>query len=306
MFSFIKWFSNLIQKARRNKGLWFTILTTFALIGIFVSLFFVNFLVNDVAKKTYENQKVNYSLELKSILELQNRVVLSAATSIAQNSNIHLLFKSDDLNKTAKLKAIADIYANNLNKNLNSKYFKVHFTYDSKTVDTKKLNGVFIKQDGAYIGAKLPLSTHNGVRLSVEVDEKLNSLYELLKKEKKDIAFLLNSGAMSHIDPKIKKDQYIQIYDKYYVNHKVFDEEFIANMKNADFKQFERDGYIKNMNYFFVYEKLYDHNGQDLGVMVIGKKIVEKNSFVNLIKNLVNSVTIVAIGLIISMILFLF
>ncbi len=306
MFSFIKWFTMLIQKTRKNKGLWFTLLTVISLGGIFISLFFVNFLVNDVAKKTYENQRINYLLSSKTIYDLQNKIVLSSASSISQNANIYSLFQSDDINKTQKLEAIANNYTNILNQNLNSKYFQVHFVYDSNSVDIKKTHGIFIKQDGIYFGAKLPLASHNNIKLSVQVDEKINSFAEIFRREKREVALLLNSAAMSQIDLKIKKEQYVKIHDFYYVNNKIFDKEFISSIKSADFKKFKKDGYIKNINYFFVSERLFDHNGQDLGIMVVGKKIVEKNSFVNLIKNLVNSVTIVALGLIISMILFLF
>ena len=306
MFSFIKWFEAKWQEMKRNKGLWFSLLTVFSLLGIFVSLYFVNFLVSDVAKKTYENQRTHYILESKVLLETFNKNILALATSIGQDSNIHLLFQSDDINKTQKITAIAANYTQKFAQNLNINNLFVHFTYRDKIVDTKIVNGLMVNAQGVSITAALPLVEKENVRLGVQIDQDISALKEYYSKEKKEFALLLDRGAYSQIAPQIKKKRYKMLFDSYYTDTKTFDQEFVHDIAQANFKQLLKIGYVKDLNYFYVIKKAYGYDGQEIGLIVIGEKISEKNSFVNLIKNLVNSVTIVALGLIVSMILFLF
>lgn len=306
MFSFIKWFEAKWQEIKKNKGLWFSILTVFSLFGIFISLYFVNYLVSDVAKKTYENQKKHYILESKVVLDCYNKNVLAIATAIARDTNVHLLFQSEDENKTQKLTAIAANYTQVFSQNLNSNDIFVHFTYSDKLIDTKMRNGLIVNPEGLSFTASLPLAERENVRLGLQIDNDIAALKEHYNKEKKEFALLLNRGAYSQIDPKIRTKQYQNILESYYVDMQTFDSEFIQDIKLANIKQLHKEGYIKDLNYFFVAKKAYSYDGQEIGLMIIGEKINEKNSFVNLIKNLVNSVTIVALGLIVSMILFLF
>ena len=306
MFSFIKWFEAKWQEIKGNKGLWFTLLTLFSLAGIFISLYFVNFLVSDVAKKTYENQKEHYFIESKALLESYEKSVLTIATAIGLDTNIHILFQSEDENKTQKMTAIAANYTQKFAQVRNSDDLFVHFTYVDKMVDTKVINGLKVNPDGTSITAALPLLEKDGVRVGVQIDQDIASLKEHYNKEKKEFALLLDRGAYTQLDAQVRKSDYKTLFDTYYVNTKKFDSEFIQDIAQNDLKQMLKVGYVKDLNYFFVVKKAYGYDGQEIGLMVIGEKISEKNSFVNLIKNLVNSVTIVALGLIVSMILFLF
>lgn len=306
MFSFIKWFEAKWQEMKRNKGLWFSLLTIFSLIGIFISLYFVNFLVSDVAKKTYENQKIHYILESKVVLESYAKNVLALATAIGNDTNIYLMFESDDENKTQKITTVAANYTQKFAQNLNSNDLFVHFTYSDKIIDTKMINGLKVNSEGVSLAAALPLAEKDNVRLGVQVDQDLRVLKKYYQKEKKEFVLLLDRGAFSQISPLVQKERYKTLFDTYYADVKSFDQEFIHDIAKTDLKKLLKTGYSKDLNYFFVVRKAYGYDGQEIGLIVIGEKISEKNSFVNLIKNLVNSVTIVALGLIVSMILFLF
>ena len=116
MFSFIKWFGSLVERLKRNKGLWFTTLTTISLIGIFASLYFVNFLVSDVAKKTYENQKNHYVLELKNKFKEQENFIESVASVVAKDRSIANLIFNDDENSSKKLDGELKVLEQKLNE----------------------------------------------------------------------------------------------------------------------------------------------------------------------------------------------
>ncbi len=306
MFSFIKWFEAKWQEMKRNKGLWFSFLTVFSLLGIFVSLYFVNFLVSDVAKKTYENQKKHYYLESKALLDSYTKNVLAVATAVGLDTGIQMLFQSDDENKTDKITAIAAAYTQKFAQNLGDEDLFVHFTYRDKIVDTKLVNGLKVNPQGVTITAAMPLSQKENIRFGLEVDQDIVALKRHYAKEHKEFALLLDRGAFSLIDPQIRKERYHTLFDTYYADLKTFDAEFVKDVGKAELKPLLKNGYSKDMHYFYTVKKAYGYDGQEIGLLVIGEKISEKNSFVNLIKNLVNSVTIVALGLIVSMILFLF
>ncbi len=306
MFSFIKWLEAKWQEIKRNKGLWFGFLTIFSLLGIFISLYFVNFLVSDVAKKTYENQKKHYYLESKALLDSYTKNVLAVATAVGLDTGIQELFQSDDENKTNKITAIAAAYTQKFAQNLGDEDLFVRFTYQDKIVDTKLVSGLKVNPQGVTITAAMPLSQKENIRFGLEVDQDIVALKRHYAKEHKEFALLLNRGAFSLIDPQIRKERYHTLFDTYYADLKTFDAEFVKDVGKAELKPLLKNGYNKDMHYFYTVKKAYGYDGQEIGLLVTGEKISEKNSFVNLIKNLVNSVTIVALGLIVSMILFLF
>jgi len=67
----------------------------------------------------------------------------------------------------------------------------------------------------------------------------------------------------------------------------------------------KKKGYLKSHDYYYTAVNLFDVEGNEIGLILISEKI-DDNSLVKLVKNLVNNVTMVALGLIVSMILFLF
>jgi hypothetical protein len=306
MFSFLKWFGNLIESAKKNKGLWFTLLTVISLVGIFVSIYFVNFLVTDVAKKTYINQQSHYSKDMKNSIELHKELVLSIATAISQNGEVKYLFNSNDVNKSQKIINIANKASNTINKNLATKNISVTYKATNNIQNEKLLNGLDVDRDTIYLKAQVPVIDNNSTRLYVVVKEKIDALSEFYHKENKEFALILNEGSINKISSSIKKSDFVYFQDRYYLNKKSFDKMFIDQLVNVDMKEFIKIGYEKDANYFYVCEKAYNYNGDDIGLIVVAEKVNEENSFVNLIKNLVNNVTMVALGLIVSMILFLF
>ena len=302
MFSFIKWFGNYFENIKKNKGLWFTFLTTISLIGIFVSLYFVNFLVSDVAKKTYENQTKHYILEFKDELNQQivsNRLIASILSKDETIGN--LIF---DQNSSSKLKQKLSSIESLLNSELGKSIVSVDLEKYNK--QEKKI-GVDISKKGAVILASLPMAKKDENIINIEVKRDITSIVDFYKKEQKDFLFFLTQNSINKIDRDYKKSHYQNFGDKYFIDSSKFNPNFLGSFKSTKLpKEMKDSGYIKGAKYFYVYKKVYDIRGDLAGFAVVGEEISGNNSFVNLVKNLVNSVTLVALGLIISMILFLF
>jgi len=206
MFSFIKWFGSLIDRIKRNKGMWFTTLTTLSLIGIFASLYFVNFLVSDVAKKTYENQKNHYVLEFKNRLKEQTNFVESLASVIAKDETIAQLIFSGDENSTKKLDNKIKSIEQKLNDIWSKNNIKISLTHSQKA---QKSIGFNVNKDGAVIEAVIPMADNKGDIINVQLQKKIDSLVKVYKNEGRDFVFLLSQNSINKIY------QYVH-YNHYY------------------------------------------------------------------------------------------
>jgi hypothetical protein len=67
-----------------------------------------------------------------------------------------------------------------------------------------------------------------------------------------------------------------------------------------------RIGYGTDDAYFRTYKKATDINGADIGLYVIGEGVEKNNGFVNIAEGMVNSVASVSLGLVTSILLFMF
>ncbi len=304
MFSFIKWFSTLIENAKRKKGLWFTLLTTMSLMGIFASLYFVSFLVSDVAQKTFINQKNHYVLGFKNKIISENRYTEGVAIAISKNEDIANEFFSSDENAAKIIDKKIKSIESKINSSLGKKSISLSFEEAAKA---NSVVGIDITKKGAVFKSSIPMLDKNGTIVNIVLNKDIDTLVENYKKEDKEFAFLLNESSIHKIDRELKKRAYMSYYDKFYIKNASYNKVFVEQLKSVDFgDKLEENGFIKDNKYFYVYQKVYDVDGDYVGLAFVAEQVRDDNSFVNLVKNLVNSVTMVALGLIVSMLLFLF
>jgi len=306
MYSFIKWLGSLMERAKKNKGFWFTFLSVISIIGIFLSLFFVNYLVSDVAKKTYENQKNSFQLRLKSQFITQKDRTLVIATTATQNDEVKNLFVSDDINASNKIKKSAKQLQMKISKNLDNKNFSVNFEQNEKFAELKIINGIDVGDNGTHFKATVPFVKTETFVSNIIVRENIETLVNVFKNENREFLFIINESGINKVDTSIRKQEYKKIFKDYNVKEDAYSGNFINDVRVIDFEKLSLNGYLKDKNYFYVSQSVFDIDGDEIGVAIIAEDMSADNSFVNLVKNLVNSVTTVALGLIVSMVLFLF
>ncbi len=306
MYSFIKWIGSLFERVKKRKGLWFTSLSIISISGIFLSLFFVNYLVSDVAKKTYENQKNHFQLRLKSQLLSQQERSLSIATVITHSRDLETLFNSNDLNASKRMRSWIVKLQKRVEKNLDNKNFSIELESGGKFLESKVVSGLEVGERGAYFKALVPFEGSRSNLGAVVVKERIESLVNLFKNEKREFLFMVNEAAINKVSREARKGEYTKIFKEYFIKEKVYSKKFIDSFKMVNRDKLFEDGYIKDKNYFYVIQTVFDIDGDEIGIAVIAEDMSADNSFVNLVKNLVNSVTTVALGLIVSMVLFLF
>ncbi len=290
-----------MENAKKKKGLWFTLLSTFSLAGIFISLYFVNFLVSDVAQKTYENQKNHYLLTFKNKLITQKEYTEAIAITLSKNKDMADGFFQEDPEVLKEVLSKLNQTIDKINSAQQADRLKASF------VRHENLSGIVIGKNGAVIESVVGMLDKNGTIISVSVKENMEYLVTEYKKEHKEFAFLLNESSIHKIDKEVRKKLYTSYHDKLYVKYDKFNKAFLEQLKTLQLEdKVEENGYFKDNRYFYVYQKVYNYDGEYVGLGVVAEEVKDDNSFVNLVKNLVNSVTMVALGLIVSMLLFLF
>jgi hypothetical protein len=264
----------------------------------------VNFLVSDVAQKTFENQKSKYVLAFKSKIAVQNEYTESIAKIFAQNKEIARAFVSGDDNASKMIQANSRSLEEKLHKTLDKKSVHIYYNEIKKA---ESISGIDVNKKGVTFKSVMPMINKNGTIIAVVVEKDMNSLKEIYKREHKEFAFFLTENSMHKLDRDVKKRDYESYHNKFYIKKVDYDQAFLQKLKTTVFdEKLKENGYLKDSQYFYVYEKVYDIDGDLAGIAVVAEETKDENSFVNLVKNLVNSVTMVALGLIVSMLLFLF
>jgi hypothetical protein len=296
---------SFVSKIKSNKGLWFTLLSILSVFGIFISLYFVSYLVEDVADKTYERQKKQYTTSVKTDIMFNKDFVLAIATMTKNSRSVLDNFNKVDENSTDNLTSISNELSSLINQNLARSDIKIEFIKTPKQIKPKVINGIVAQENGTYFISQMPLAQNDTSYLQVSVKQSINILTKMYKDESRDLIYLLNNSSSNRLDSLLAKKSYVKINNNYIANSKVYSKDLINMLQNMDYKEIHSKGYTKNQDMFFVSKKVFDVDGKEIGLIVIAEKI-DDNSLIKLVKNLVNNVTMVALGLIVSMILFLF
>lgn len=317
MFTFIKKVQELLDKLKKNKGLWFTTLSVLSIIGIMVFMYIVVTMTDRVSKKVYTNMLGAYELRLDAKIENKRDDFKKLSTLLQQNE---LLITSLQKNDVVSL----DTITNNLNK----KFIESGFTTltvnvistinNEKTlrnavntaVNTKReIFGPEVLEDGVFLVSLTPLQKEGAVYGVLEIRESIHSFRTVLNREGSEYVFVLNKKMFSLISLEQKTNQYQDINNEFTLKKVAYGTKFATTLLTIDvdiFQEFLHARYMVDDQYFRIAKKINDINGVEIGIIISGEEIDESGSFVTIASEMTNSITTAALGLIISIILFLF
>jgi len=316
MFSLIKFTQSLIERLKKNKGLWFTLLTVISVMGIFISMTLINRMSTDVAKKTYlQEHRVDVS-QLENILDLKYDSLLSIGGIVSIHPDIIANIKTrsdqsvDDLLLKAQ-KAINEKVLNPIELHYYASQYKTknaeNHKYADVAMDTQtSITGIVVNRKGIKIIAITPIIDNNTSIGAIEVSEPISSLRNAFEKMGKEFVFILDKSQLVFIDLETKQGMLQNINDDYVIFYHNYNPQFFNNLKKVPFDILLQQKYFVDDNYYTTYDEAADIDGKKIGLLIIGESAQETNSFVNITKNLINSITTVALGLVISLILFMF
>jgi len=317
MFSFIKWIQANLSALKRNKGLWFTTLTVLSSSGIILSMYLINTMTSSVAHDTYMEERRSDINQLDSLLLSRYDAMLTMGSILSLNPSLTKNIRAD---KEETVKKLLEKTTQTINNNVDISpitmryYCQDHDVKDSENIDIAKMvietqqsvSGVVVNKDGIRILGMVPIIENNVSIGALEVTESIHMLrdeFELLGKE---FTFILSKQQLVFIDLEHKQGMYKKINDEFSVYFHQYDSSFYLNIAKLDFDALRSLKYVNDTQFYTTYDNIVDLNGRTIGMALIGEDSSNANSFVKITQNMINSVTTVALGLVISLILFMF
>jgi len=316
LFSFIKALQNFFSNLKKKKGLWFTTLTVLSIIGISVSMYLLSNMTTSIAKEVYINMSSTYINNLEDKIEDKKNEYKRIILGLQTNDT----FK-DNLNN----KLVIDSILENYNKNLSEMGFgQITLSFYSITnqinqyknivnmVISRKTSsfGFEVLGDGPNIVYLFPIIIDSSVVGVVEIKENIISLKNDIERSKQTIfLFLLQEKMMNNLSDDLKNRRYRLIVDGLRVEEQKYDSSLVSNVAEGgqeEIKELKNNGYLVNDVYFKTYKEVVDVNGVTIGYIIMAEKVHGSNGFVNIVDNMTKSVTLVSLGLVISILLFMF
>ena len=316
MFSFIKALQNFFSNLKKKKGLWFTTLTILSIIGISVSMYLLSNMTTSIAKEVYINMSSTYINNLEDKIEDKKNEYRRIILGLQTNDT----FK-DNLNN----KLVIDSILENYNKNLSEMGFgQITLSFYSitnqinqyknivNTVISRKTSsfGFEVLGDGPNIVYLFPIIIDSNVVGVVEIKENIISLKNDIERSKQTIfLFLLQEKMMNNLSDDLKNRRYRLVVDGLRVEEQKYDSSLVSNVAEGgqeEIKELKNNGYLVNDVYFKTYKEVVDVNGVTIGYIIMAEKVQGSNGFVNIVDNMTKSVTLVSLGLVISILLFMF
>lgn len=316
MFTFIKALQNFFSNLKKKKGLWFTTLTVLSIIGISVSMYLLSNMTTSIAKEVYINMSSTYINNLEDKIEDKKNEYKRIILGLQTNDT----FK-DNLNN----KLVIDSILENYNKNLSEMGFgQITLSFYSitnqinqyknivNTVISRKASsfGFEVLGDGPNIVYLFPIIIDSSVVGVVEIKENIISLKNDIERSKQTIfLFLLQEKMMNNLSDDVKNGRYRLVVDGLRVEEQKYDSSLVSNVAEGgqeEIKELKNNGYLVNDVYFKTYKEVVDVNGVTIGYIIMAEKVQGSNGFVNIVDNMTKSVTLVSLGLVISILLFMF
>ncbi len=316
MFSFIKAIQNLLSELKKKKGLWFTLLSILSISGIFLSMYLLTSMTSNISQEVYANMSVTYKNNLDYKFEDKQKELRSIILGLKINDT----FKNNLENKQA-IDAIIDTYNKTL---IASGLDSISLTYFStvnqtnqyrniiNSVINRKISifGIEVLSDGPNVVYIEPIVSGENVVGVVEIKESLISIKKDFERNKQSIfVFLMQEKMMANLSIDANNGRYRPVVDDLRVEEQKYDGSFFANVIDdgmEGFKELKDKGYIVNKEYFKTYKEILDVNGVTIGYALIGEQVQGNGGFVNIVDNMTKSVTMIALGLVISILLFMF
>lgn len=316
MFSFIKALQSFLEQLKKKKGLWFTILTAISIFGISLSMYLLGNMTSSISKDVYVTMSGTYKNNLEDKLEDKKnefrRVILSLETNDTFNSNLENKTEIDQLfekyNKGFKdlgFATLSLVFHSTINQ---TKPFR---NIINSVIGRKAATfGIEILSDGPNLVYFHPIISGDNVIAVVEIKENILSLKSDFERSKQSLfAFLMHERMMNNLSINDQNTRYKLVVDDLRVEEQKYDSTLLANITKGDsleFRELKQQGYVVNSDFFKTYKEIIDVNGVAVGYIILAEKSQGSNGFVNIVDNVTKSVTLVALGLVISILLFMF
>ncbi|MEA3289365.1 MAG: hypothetical protein U9Q04_04200 [Campylobacterota bacterium] len=317
MFSFIQYLHGLLEKLKKNKGLWFTTITVVSIIGILFCLYIITSMTSNVSEKVYNSMSDEYIARVDNHLGSKEFEYKTIVLALSQDKELLGFFeKGNDEGLTVFAKTLNEsILKNSINN------FKVLFHNPAKkdkilrssinsVVNTKNsVYGIDTTADGIFNVYLKPLVKDEKVYGVIEIRESIHNYRKYFENLDDQYVFLLDKKMLPKLSVATKQGRYRDMNENYVVAQTFYDTKFSATIPEIEKEKFSElisQNYLIDGIYYRTYKTVTDINGVDIGIMVLGEIVDKENGFVNIADNMTKTVTMVSLGLVISIMLFMF
>lgn len=317
MFSFINFIQSILKRIKQNKGLWFTILTVVSTFGIALSMFLINFMSSNVAEKTYmkvhrvnsthlENildQKYDALLSISNIMSIHPDIIANIKSRSDKSINTYLQMAQKTINEAVGMDPIKiHYYAKDFRASTSENFKYADVVIASQTA----ISGIVVNKIGTRVLVMTPVIDNNQTIGAIEISQDISSVKNTFEKFGKDFVFLIDKSQLVYIDLEFKQGMLQDINEQLKIFFHDYSPTFYTYLMHVDYEMLRQEKYHVDKSYYINYNEAVDIDGKVIGGYVIGEQGEENDSFVNITQDLIKSVTTVALGLVISLILFMF
>jgi len=317
MFSLIKKLQELFSKLKKNKGLFFTTLSVLSITGIILFMYLIMTMTSSIKKDVYISITNNSSKSIDNLL-ISNKE--------SYNKLSKIILSQKDLINTVKLGTKDKIasYEKKYNALFSKKtkypiLFKFYSLIDTNANYRNTINslmrsktslyGMEVQASGVYITFIKPIFDQENFIGLLELKQSIHSLKEFYEKKDSIFMFMMDKKMLVKLSLRSKTGKFKNVISQYTVKQGNYSSRFystISEMDDRTFKQSLKLKYDSDDKYFRSYKQVTDINGLDIGLFVFADRVEKNDGFVSLVDKMVKSVTYVSLGLVISILLFMF
>lgn len=314
MFGMVLKFQAFMERLKKNKGMWFTTLTTVAILGIIGTLYYLNSMTTRAAKNLYEGTNASYFYDLDSkINDSTQKLEASAALLVANQAftaalgnaataTAQLKKVGEDLSKISKSPVVAEFYTKNLvkvassadNAVLNGQPYDYSKGLQKALTSNQPVSGLEYQDGQVFIRVLYP--TANGI---LEIKKSTDFLVDVYSANEKIFQVLLDKDLLDMRKVQEYKNQ--KIGKSFISVQSKTDAYFLDKLSNIDIDKTITDKYTLTDEYFVLAKPILDPNGKRLGVVVIGEQILKENGLPKMVKSISNGLTTAALGLVVAL-----
>jgi len=322
MFSFILKLQSFFERFQKNKWLFFTAMTTVAIIVITVSMMYLSTVGYRTARGVFLTEKERFLSTVEQKLVSKAEQLLSNAEIIRTNDSLSKLIIEGE---AGPLKEKFSSLAGAINQLSASKYQMALYgmnlvpLFDTQATQLpeeptqrssillasstlKPIVGVERLGGELWIRSITPFLNDNKEPIAIlELRQSIDLIQEALIEEKRKFLFVLNKDFMDKKEFETLK--YLEINTQYVTLQKSIDRGFFDFLTKINFSQLKSDGFVVDHDYYVTYRIVDDVEGNPFGMFLTGEDLRDSGSIVATLDKVSKTITIVALGLVVALLI---
>lgn len=315
MFGFIKYLQDFFDKLHRNKRLWYTTIFFISVFGISFSIFLLSSMTNKISEEIYANQVLKHKLNYESFSSLTQDDLKRISLVLLNNEDLLNLIKAKNIDAlNSKLKILNKNFLDNKFENMIIEYIDIENPNKKNTVIStiKAKNSIFgleMYTEGVFYTYLTPVIINDSVVGVYEIRTSLDNVLNNFQNLDQEFVFLLNKSMASHMALDQREANYDNFNDSLIFDKRSPHTMFIKELGGLSFEEYRfflDEGYAITKNHYAAHVDIEDVNGIGLGVIVLFENKDKQHGLIHMFNKMKSQVVIIALGLIVSILLFMF